>query len=65
LNERFFLDSPNRLLDAVPQAARWQDVVRVVDPQDVLPAHRSAVLLADAGKQEASVFIGDGSWGAP
>ena len=32
LNERFFLESPNRLLDAVPQAARWQDVVRVVDP---------------------------------
>ena len=37
------------------------DVVRVIDPQDVLPAHRSAVLLADAGKQEASVFIGDRS----
>jgi len=62
LNERFFLESPNRLLDAVPQAVRWQDVVRVVDPKDVLPADRCAVLLADAGKQEATVFIGEGSF---
>ena len=37
------------------------DVVRVIDPHDVLPAHRCAVLLADAGQQEASVFIGDRS----
>ncbi|MCU0872468.1 MAG: PEP/pyruvate-binding domain-containing protein [Pirellulaceae bacterium] len=59
LNERFFLESPNRLLDALPRAARWQEVVRVIDPTDVLPEHRCAVLLADAGKQEASVFIGD------
>jgi len=62
LNERFFLESPNRLLDAVPQAARWQEVVRVVEPKDVLPADRCAVLLADAGKQEATVFIDDGRW---
>ncbi len=61
LNERFFLDAPNRLLDAVPQAVQWQDVVRVVDPRDVLAVDRSAVLSADAGKQEAVVFIGDGS----
>ena len=59
LNERFFLDSPNRLLDALPHAGRWQEVVRVIDPHDVLPAHRCAVLLADAGQQEASVFVGD------
>ena len=61
LNEQFFLESPNRLLDALPHATRWQDMVRVIDTQDVLPAHRCAVLLADAGKQEASVFIGDTS----
>lgn len=63
LNERFFLESPNRLLDAVPQAGRWQDVVRVVDPRDVLPTDRSAILLADAGKQEATVFVGEESHG--
>ena len=61
LNEPFFLESPNRLLEALPHATRWTDVVRVIDPHDVLPAHRCAVLLADAGQQEASVFIGDRS----
>ena len=33
LNERFFLESPNRLLEALPQATRWTDVVRVIDPK--------------------------------
>lgn len=61
LNERFFMESPNRLADLVPEAAHWADVVRVVDPKDVLPPGRCAVLLADAGKQEATVFIGDAS----
>jgi len=65
LDELFFLDSPNRLLDAVPRAGRWQDVVRVIDPRDVLAAGRVAVLLADAGKQEATVFFGDERWSMP
>jgi len=65
LHEQFFLESPNRLLDAVPRAGRWQDVVRVVDPRDVLAADRVAILLADAGKQEATVFFGDGRWSLP
>ena len=39
--------------------ARWQEVVRVIDPRDVLTAGRTAILLADAAKQEAAVFIGD------
>jgi hypothetical protein len=59
LNERFFLDAPNRLVDALPSAARWRDVVRVVDPTDVLEPHRAALLLADTSTQEAAVFIGD------
>lgn len=65
LNEPFFLGSPNRLLDAVPRAGRWEDVVRVIDPRDVLSPDRAAVLLADAGKQEATVFLGDGRWSVP
>ena len=59
LNERFFLESPNRLLDAVPQAGRWADVVRVIDPRDVRDGDSAAVLLADAAKQEATVFFGE------
>jgi hypothetical protein len=65
LNELFFLESPNRLLDAVPRAGRWEDIVRVIDPRDVLSGDRAAVLLADAGKQEATVFLGDGRWSVP
>jgi hypothetical protein len=59
------LESPNRLLDAVPRAGRWEDIVRVIDPRDVLSGDRAAVLLADAGKQEATVFLGDGRWSVP
>jgi hypothetical protein len=62
LNEAFFLDSPNRLLDAVPRAERWKDIVRVIDPRDVLSADQAAILLADAGKQEATVLFADERW---
>lgn len=65
LNERFFLDAPNRLLDLVPTAARWQEMVRVIDPRDVLEPDRAVLLLADAGAQEAKLFVGDGDLVAP
>lgn len=58
LNEPFFLDAPNRLLDCVPEAERWQDLVRVVDANDGLHAGRPLQLLADAGEQQASIFLG-------
>jgi len=56
LNENFFLDSPNRLLDLVPGATRWTDEVRVIDAAEVLAADRLALLVADAGAQEAKIF---------
>jgi pyruvate,water dikinase len=59
LNEQFFLDSPNRLLECVPSAAPWQDTVRVIDAGDVLQPGRAMLLLADAGEQQARVVIGD------
>jgi hypothetical protein len=65
LNERFFLDAPNRLVDLVPAAARWQEMVRVIDTKDVLPPDRVVLLLADAGMQEAKLFVGDASLLAP
>ncbi len=61
LNESFFLDSPNRLLDVVPSAARWQEAVRVIDTKDVLSAGRSVLLLANASEQVATIFLGDSS----
>lgn len=53
LNERFFLDAPNRLAELVPSAAAWGDSIRVVD----LNGRDSAVLLADAGQQIARLFL--------
>jgi hypothetical protein len=59
LREEFFLDAPNRLLEIVPSAARWQEIVRVIDTRDVLPDGRAVLLLADASDQRASIFVGE------
>jgi hypothetical protein len=59
VNERFFLESPNRLQDLVPHAAAWRETVRVIDARDAIPPDRAVLLLADANEQEARVFIGD------
>jgi len=69
LNERFFLDAPNRLLDLVPNAGRWKETVRVIDTADVLQSRQQILLLADAGQQEARIVIASAdalpltSWG--
>jgi len=59
LNEPFLLSAPNRLLDIAPGAERWQETVRVVYAKDALEADRCVLLFADAGKQEARLFVGD------
>ncbi|MDY0166336.1 MAG: PEP/pyruvate-binding domain-containing protein [Thermoguttaceae bacterium] len=59
LSEPFFLDAPNRLLDCVPEGERWQDLVRVVDAGDPAHSGRPLQLLADAGEQRASIFLGE------
>jgi hypothetical protein len=61
LNEAFFLDAPNRLLDIVPGAGAWQEMVRVIDTQEVLEPGRVVLLLADAGQQEARIAIVENS----
>jgi hypothetical protein len=58
LDEGFFLDAPNRLLDLVPGASQWQDMVRVVETKEVLARDRAALLLADAEEQQARIFVG-------
>lgn len=57
LNEQFFLESPNHLMDLVPGAARWQEMVRVIDAKDVLDAEHAVLLLADASEQQARILI--------
>jgi len=59
LNEAFFLESPNRLLDLVPGATAWQQMVRVVDAKEAVADERTVLLLADANEQEAKIFAGD------
>ena len=61
LNEQFFLDAPNRLCELVPGATRWQEMIRVIDSKDVVGPDRAILLLADAGRQEARIFIGNNS----
>jgi hypothetical protein len=59
LNEPFFLDAPNRLLEMVPGAGPYQEMIRVIDTRDVLSPNRSVLLLADAGSQEARVVMAE------
>lgn len=59
LNEAFFLNHPNRLPDLVPNPGMWADLVRVVDAADVVPPCCCIALLADAARQEATVFVTD------
>jgi hypothetical protein len=59
LDERFFLDAPNRLLEFVPSATAWTDALRVVEVADLAADGRAALLWADASGQEARIFLGD------
>lgn len=51
LDEAFFMDQPNRLLELVPDAQRWQDTVRVVDVRDAIKPGEQVVMVADALEQ--------------
>ncbi len=59
LVESYFLDAPNRLLECVPEAHRWQDFIRVIDAVDPAHPNRAVHLLADAGEQQAGLFLAD------
>ena len=59
LDEGFFLNHPNRLLELTPDAAAWAEIVRVVDVSNAAGPARCAALLADASRQEARIFLAD------
>ena len=52
LDTGFFEQTPSRLLELVPQADKWQGIVRVVDP----PAAEPVVLAANALEQEVLCY---------
>ncbi len=51
LDEALFLRSPNRLVEIVPDAARWEDMIRVIDAVDAVPPGETVWLTADAIEQ--------------
>ncbi|MEN7972260.1 MAG: PEP/pyruvate-binding domain-containing protein [Verrucomicrobiota bacterium] len=51
LNTAFFEEAPNKLLDLVPSAGKWEDTVRVIDTADV--AKKGGIrIIADALHQK-------------
>jgi len=53
LNTAFFEEAPNKLLDLVPSAGKWEDTVRVIDAADVAPG-AGIRIIADALHQKVS-----------
>jgi hypothetical protein len=54
LNTRFFETAPNRLLEKVPTAEKWQDTVRVIEAAEVCGGDGSIRIVADALHQRVS-----------
>ena len=57
INEEFFMGGPNRLLDLVPGASKWENMVRVVDTADVIGERAGIVLYADPVKQHVVCYF--------
>jgi hypothetical protein len=57
LNAEFFASAPNRLLDLVPDAGRWESTVRVIDCADVALGGDRILLTADAVEQRAICYV--------
>ncbi len=57
LNAEFFASGPNRLLDLVPDAGRWEATVRVIECADVALGGDRILLTADAVEQRAVCYI--------
>ncbi len=56
LNEAFFLQAPNRLLDLVPEAGPWAGVVRVIHVADLPEGRQTLTVRADALEQHVVVY---------
>ncbi|MBI5686399.1 MAG: pyruvate, phosphate dikinase [Verrucomicrobia bacterium] len=56
LNEGFFLNAPNRLLDIIPQAGALKDIVRVINVADLSKDRQTITVRADALEQCVVVY---------
>jgi hypothetical protein len=57
LNTAFFEAAPNRLVEVVPGAGRWQDAVKVIFSGDVAPAQHLVALHADSFNQKVTIYF--------
>ena len=57
LNQDFFNNMPNRLLDYVPKEERWTDIVKVILTADVGGASNGIFLSADSLKQKVICYL--------
>jgi hypothetical protein len=57
INARFFEQAPNRLLGLVPQAGKWEQVVRVVESRDMAGPDRQVRLSANAPEQKVICYL--------
>lgn len=56
LDESVFLDNPNRLIEIVPDAGRWENAIRVIDAVDAVQPGEKAMLVADAVEQRVICY---------
>lgn len=56
INESFFLDTPNHLTDILPNAHKWQDMIRVFDAGSATSGDIKITLMADAMEQRVVIF---------
>lgn len=57
INEQLLLEAPNRLVQDVPQAAPWTEIIRVIDRDDLPPESPAMKLYADAHEQKVCVYF--------
>jgi pyruvate,water dikinase len=57
IRTQFFEESPSILLDLVPSAEKWRDVVKVIDPRNSIADGARAKLSADAVEQKVVCYL--------
>jgi pyruvate,water dikinase len=56
LSNDFFDLNPNRLVEYIPEAEQWTDVIKVIRADDVAEAAEGISLAADAFKQKVVCY---------
>jgi hypothetical protein len=60
-NRRFFEETPNRLTELISNAARWSEMLRVIDIPQTIGDHRVFKLHADTAEQKVVCYLGAAS----